>query len=53
MEAQRNQPVPKLATMCLTHLEQESTKRDEEVESEDPDTVNGVTEEFMVTLQGL
>ena len=34
--------------MQLAHLEEASTKRDEEVESEDPDGINGVTEEFMV-----
>ena len=45
-----NQPVPKMATMCLEHLEEESTKMDEEVESEDPDSINGVTEEFIVCI---
>ena len=34
--------------MCLAHLEEESTKREEEKEIEDPDGINGVTEEFMV-----
>ena len=46
----RNQPVPKTAVVCLVHLEEESAKRDEEVEIEDPDSINGVTEEFMVHL---
>ena len=46
-----NQPVPKMATMHLAHLEEESTQRDEEVESKDPDSINGVTEEFMVCLE--
>ena len=36
--------------MHLVHLEEESTRRDEEVESEDPDGIGGVTEEFMVHL---
>ena len=45
-----NQPVPKTTTMCLAHLEEESTKRDEEVESKDPDSIDGVMEEFMVCL---
>ena len=45
-----NQPVSKMATMCLSHLEEESTRREEEVEIEDPDSINGVTEEFMVHL---
>ena len=45
-----NQPVPKMATMCLVHLDEESTKKDEEVESKDPDSIDGVMEEFMVHL---
>ena len=32
------------------HLEEESAKKDEEVDSEDPDSIEGVTEEFMVCL---
>ena len=42
-----NQPVPK---MTAVHLEEESTKRDKEVESEDLDSIDRVTEEFMVDL---
>ena len=34
----------------LAHLEEESAKRDGEVESKDPDSIDGVTEEFMVHL---
>ena len=34
--------------MCLAHLEEESAEGDKEVEGEDPDGINGVTEEFMV-----
>ena len=45
-----NQPVSKTAVVCLLHLEEESVKRDEEVEIEDPDATNGVTEEIMVCL---
>ena len=45
-----NQPVAKMAAACLEHLEEESTERDEEVESKDPDSIDGVTEGFMVHL---
>ena len=45
-----SQPVSKMAIMCLTHLEEESTKREEEDETKDHDGINGVTEEFMVCL---
>ena len=45
-----NQPVSEMAAMCLVHSEEESAERDEEVETEDPDGINGVTEEFMVHL---
>ena len=34
-----NQPVSKMANVCLVHLEEESAKRDEEVEIEDPDSI--------------
>ena len=44
------QPAPKTPIMCLAHLEEENAKGDEEVESEDPDGIDGVTEEFMVCL---
>ena len=36
--------------MHLACLEEESTKRDKEVESKDPDSIVGATEEFMVCL---
>ena len=36
--------------MHLAYLEKESTKRDKEVEIKDPDSINGVMEEFMVHL---
>ena len=45
-----NQPVSKMATVHLVHVEEESAERDEEVEIEDPDSTDGVTEEFMVHL---
>ena len=45
-----NQLVPKTAVMCLAHLEEENSKGDEEVESKDPDSIKGVTEESMVHL---
>ena len=44
------QPVAKMATVCLVHLEEESAKKDEGVDSEDPDGIKGITEEFMVCL---
>ena len=34
----------------LVHLEEESAEKEEEVESEDPNGIDGVTEEFMVYL---
>ena len=34
----------------LTHLEEESTGKEEGTESEDPDGINGVREEFKVHL---
>ena len=36
--------------MHLAHLEEESAERDMEVESEDTDSINGVTKEFMVHI---
>ena len=45
-----NQPVSKMAAVHLAHLEEESTKREEEDETEDPYSINGVTKEFMVCL---
>ena len=33
-----NQLIPKMATVCLAHLKDESTKSNEEVESEDLDS---------------
>ena len=45
-----NQPVSKTATVCLAHLKEESAKREEEEETKDPDSIDRVTEEFMVHL---
>ena len=36
--------------MCLVHLEEESARRDKDEGSEDPNSIDGVTEEFMVHL---
>ena len=45
-----NQPTPKMAAMHLAHLEEESIRRDKEVESKDPDSIDRVTKDFMVCL---
>ena len=45
-----NQPVSKSAAVDLAHLEEESTEMEEKVEIEDPDSIDGVTEEFVVYL---
>ena len=44
------QPSVKTPCVCLAHLEEGNTEEDEEVHSEDPDGIEGVTEEFMVHL---
>ena len=44
------QPAVKTPTAGLAHLEEESAKKDEAVDSEDPDGIGGVMEEFMVHL---
>ena len=44
------QPAVKMPAVCLAHLEEESAKKDEGVDSEDPDGIKGVMEEFMVHL---
>ena len=46
------QPAVKMATVCLAHVEEEIAKKDEGVDSEDPDGIKGVKGEFMVCLQG-
>ena len=45
-----NQPISKMAAMHLAHLEEESTEREEEEVTKDPDGIDGVMEEFMVHL---
>ena len=45
-----NQPFPKKPTMWLAQLEEEDTNDGEDPESDDPDGIEGVTEEFMVWL---
>ena len=40
----------KMPTVCLAHLEEESAEKDEVADSEDPDGIKGVMEEFMVCL---
>ena len=45
-----NQPVSKMVTVHLAHLEEESAKEEKEEEIEDPNGIDGVTEEFMVHL---
>ena len=45
-----NQPVSKTATMHLAYLEEESIKREEEDNTEDPDGIIGVTKVYIVCL---
>ena len=45
-----SQPFPKKPAICLTQLEEEDTNNDEDPESEDPDGIEGMMEEFMVQL---
>ena len=44
------QPALKTPAVHLVYLEEESAKKDKEVESKDPNGINGVMEEFMVHL---
>ena len=44
------QPALKTPAMCLVHLEEESAKKDKEVENKNPDGIARVSEEFMVCL---
>ena len=45
-----NQPFTKKPAMCLTQLEEEGADDGKDPESNDPDGIDGVTEEFMVRL---
>ena len=45
-----NQPFPKQPTIQLVQLEEEDADKGEDQESDDPDGIEGVTEEFMVWL---
>ena len=45
-----SQPFSKKPTICLVQLEEEDTDDGEEPERDDPDGIEGVTEEFMVRL---
>ena len=45
-----NQPLLKKLAVCLAHLEEEDAGNDEDLESDDPGRIEGVTEEFMVCL---
>ena len=45
-----SQPFTKKPTVCLAQLEEEGTDNGEDPESDDPDGIKGVTEEFMVRL---
>ena len=45
-----SQPFPKKPTIHLAQLEEEDANDGEEPESDDPDGIEGVTEEFMVQL---
>ena len=40
----------KTPTVRVAHLEEESTDKEEGAESKDPDSIEGVTEEFLVYL---
>ena len=40
----------KATAVQVAHLEEESTNREEGTESEDPNGIEGITEEFMVCL---
>ena len=45
-----SQPFPKKPAICLVQLEEEDADDGEDLESDDPDGIEGVTEEFMVWL---
>ena len=45
-----SQPFPKKPAICLVQLEEEDANDGKDPESDDPDGIKGVTEEFMVQL---
>ena len=45
-----SQPFPKKPAICLAQLEEEDTNDGEELESDDPDGIEGVMEELMIQL---
>ena len=45
-----SQPFTRKPAVCLAQLEEEGTKDGEDLESNDPDGIKGVNEEFMVWL---
>ena len=45
-----SQPFMKKPAICLAQLEEEGTDNGEDLESDDPDGIKGVTEDFMVRL---
>ena len=45
-----NQPLSRKPTICLAQLEEEDADDSEDPESDDPNGIEGVTEEFMVQL---
>ena len=45
-----SQPFPKKPAICLAQLEEEDANEGEDPESDDPNGIEGVTEEFMVQL---
>ena len=45
-----SQPLPKKSAICLVQLEEEDANKGEDLESNDPNGIKGVMEEFMVRL---
>ena len=48
MKLKGNQPLSKKPTIHLAQLEEEEVDDSKDLESDDPDGIEGVTEEFMV-----
>ena len=45
-----SQPFPKKSVIWLAHLDEEDADNSKDLESNDPDGIKGVTEDFMVQL---